>query len=105
MTAVPLEAGTDQKDALMVHSNITVRGRVQGVNFRAYTKDRAEHWGIRGYVRNQRDGTVFIEAEGQEDAMERFLADVRKGSPASEVLDVEVGDGEWKEFSSFAIES
>ncbi len=89
----------------MLHKNITVSGRVQGVNFRAYTKDRAEHRGIRGYVKNQRDGTVYIEAEGQEDSMEEFLADVRKGSPASQVTDVEVGDGEWKEFSTFAIRS
>ena len=48
----------------MVHINIHITGRVQGVNFRTYTKEKAEELGILGFVRNETDGSVYLEAEG-----------------------------------------
>jgi len=48
----------------MKHLNITVKGVVQGVFFRASTKDQADQLGICGLVRNEQDGSVYVEAEG-----------------------------------------
>ncbi|PZX15795.1 acylphosphatase [Palleronia aestuarii] len=75
----------------------TITGRVQGVGFRAFTKDVAEEIGIRGWVRNRADGSVEALADGDLDA---FEARLRKGPPASRVegvtrtpSDEPVGDG------------
>jgi acylphosphatase len=48
------------------HFNIRISGRVQGVFFRASTKAKAEELGISGFVQNEPDGSVYIEAEGEE---------------------------------------
>lgn len=52
---------------------IEVYGRVQGVGFRYYTERKAKELGIHGYVKNRPDGSVKIEAEGKEQALEAFL--------------------------------
>ncbi|HNU41845.1 MAG TPA: acylphosphatase, partial [Cyclobacteriaceae bacterium] len=46
-----------------MHINILVTGTVQGVYYRASTKQKADELGIKGFVRNQPDGSVYIEAE------------------------------------------
>ena len=53
--------------------NIHVWGRVQGVNFRKYTHLKAKELGIKGWVKNEDDGSVSITAEGETKAMEDFL--------------------------------
>ena len=50
----------------MKHFIITVYGKVQGVSFRAATKAIADQLSIKGFVRNQADGSVYIEAEGDQ---------------------------------------
>lgn len=57
----------------MKHYNITVSGKVQGVFYRASTKEKAEQLGIKGFVRNQSDGTVYIEAEGEVSQLDAFI--------------------------------
>jgi len=59
---------------------ITLNGRVQGVNFRANVKDFADEHGIRGYVKNQEDGSVFISAQASENKLKEF-AEWLKSSP------------------------
>jgi acylphosphatase len=49
----------------MKHLDITVKGQVQGVSFRAATKAVADQLGIRGTVKNEPNGDVVIEAEGE----------------------------------------
>ena len=49
-----------------------VSGRVQGVGFRYWVKEEAEALGLKGWVRNLRDGSVEVEAEGEEDALFQF---------------------------------
>jgi acylphosphatase len=53
--------------------SIRVNGRVQGVFFRASTKEVADQLGVRGFVRNEPDGKVYIEAEADEEALKRFV--------------------------------
>ncbi|MCK4341985.1 MAG: acylphosphatase [Phycisphaerae bacterium] len=59
-----------------VRSRVVYSGRVQGVFFRATARDLARGRAVVGYVRNQPDGTVELEAEGVRDEVEAFLAAV-----------------------------
>ena len=86
------------------HYNIKVTGRVQKVGFRFMTMKRAYELGIKGYVRNMKDrDSVYIEAEGDDEAMCTFLAWVKKGPPFSEVKSMEHTEGEVKNYKSFEI--
>jgi acylphosphatase len=58
---------------------IRVTGKVQNVGFRYYTVKTAAEFNINGFVKNQADGSVYIEAEGEADAMEAFLHWCKKG--------------------------
>ena len=57
----------------MKRVSMIVSGRVQGVGFRAYVQDIALGMNINGWVRNLPDGSVEIEAEGPDEAVERFI--------------------------------
>ncbi len=82
---------------------ITIQGRVQGVGFRYYTKIKADSLGISGFVKNQSDGSVYIEAEGEADAMSAFIALCRQGPPLARVINMEVVDDESCGFENFQI--
>lgn len=58
---------------------IRVTGKVQNVGFRYYTAKAAQEFNIDGFVKNEPDGTVYIEAEGMEDALETFTIWCRRG--------------------------
>ena len=68
--------------------HVIVEGRVQGVYFRAYTRDEALNLGLTGWVKNRRDGSVEALVEGEEAAVEKMLLWFRKGSPYSQVENV-----------------
>ncbi len=63
----------------MKHYEIRISGRVQGVTFRWSTQQKAKKIGIYGFVENSPDGGVYIEAEGESDSLNEFLARCRKG--------------------------
>jgi acylphosphatase len=63
----------------MQHFNITIKGRVQGVGFRYSALKAAQAFGIRGFVRNNPDGSVYIEAESPQPGLDLFLEWCRKG--------------------------
>jgi acylphosphatase len=69
---------------------VVVRGRVQGVGFRAFVEDEARERRLAGWVRNRRDGSVEAVFSGAPDQVESMLATVRLGPPASHVAAVEV---------------
>lgn len=70
----------------------TVRGRVQGVGFRANAAAEARRLGLTGWVRNLFDGTVETDAEGPAVAVDAYLAWLRHGPSLSHVTGVDV---EW----------
>ena len=73
----------------------TVRGRVQGVNFRDFVYARAISLGLTGYVRNVRDmRSVEVVAEGQRERLERLLEHLRQGPRGARVHSVDVQWGE-----------
>lgn len=61
----------------MERRRVTYRGHVQGVGFRATTRQRAALYEVTGWVRNEPDGTVMLEVQGTQPEIERFLWDVR----------------------------
>lgn len=69
-----------------------VRGRVQGVWFRASTQKEAERIGLTGWVKNCDDGSVEIHAEGDEESLERFMAWCHEGPALAKVTQV---DRDW----------
>lgn len=87
----------------ILHKKITVSGRVQGVAFRKYTHQMAKKYKITGFVKNLDNGSVYIEAEGQLEQIEKFIAWCHKGSPFSHVEKVEVKEGAPYHYPSFDI--
>jgi acylphosphatase len=75
-------------------ARVVIRGRVQGVFFRAEAGERARSLGLAGWVRNNPDGTVEAVFQGDRDRVESMLAWCRRGPAAANVEDVEV---EWTE--------
>ena len=68
---------------------IKVYGRVQGVSFRYYTQKKAIEHNICGFSRNKADGSVYIEAEGEEIDLEAFSDWCNKGPQWARVIRVE----------------
>ena len=83
------------------HVTIRIRGRVQGVLFRHAAKREAATLGITGFVRNEPDGSVYIEAEGKRDALRTFTDWCRKGPMFARVDSVEIRNGTIKHFPDF----
>ncbi len=67
-----------------------IRGRVQGVGFRAFAQKKALELGLSGYAENLSDGRVEVVAEGDEALLEQFLEFLRQGPRLSRVEEVEV---------------
>jgi acylphosphatase len=88
---------------LMKHINIRITGKVQGVSFRATTKAVADQMGIRGIIRNEADGSVYLEAEGDDVSLEVFLEWCHEGSDRSRIENVEVVPAELKNYQNFEI--
>jgi acylphosphatase len=78
----------------MKRLKITVRGRVQGVFFRDSTRNKASELGICGFVCNQPDGAVYIEAEGDDTPLAQFVQWCREGPQLARVAEVDVDDCE-----------
>jgi acylphosphatase len=66
-----------------------VRGRVQGVGFRYYVRERARSLRLAGWVRNLPDGAVEVLARGERDAVERLRTAIRAGPPGARVTTVD----------------
>ncbi len=77
-----------------VEARVVVSGRVQGVYFRASTRDAARDFGVRGFVRNLPDRRVEAVLQGERAAIEKTIAFMNEGPPGAQVVDVSV---EWRD--------
>lgn len=77
-------------DSLLVQAHVFVSGTVQGVAYRAYTRQIAEDLGIAGWVRNLRDRRVEAVFEGAQEKVDRAVQWCYCGSPSAVVTGVEV---------------
>jgi acylphosphatase len=83
---------------------LIVKGRVQGVYFRASTVQQAQHLGLTGWVMNRQDGSVEAVAEGRSDRIHELIAWCRQGPPGARVDQVDVQRQDFRgEFSEFRI--
>jgi acylphosphatase len=85
------------------HVDIRVQGRVQGVCFRESTRREAQRLGVAGTVRNDPDGSVFIQAEGEEKPLAKLVAWCRTGPPAAEVTRLDVAEGVLRGYDGFRV--
>jgi len=81
---------------------IRVEGLVQGVNFRQAARQQAIRLGITGLARNEPDGSVTIEAEGEAAAIARFVAWCGHGPEHARVSAIAVADGPLVGYPGFA---
>jgi acylphosphatase len=83
--------------------HIYIHGQVQHKGFRFMAMQIAYQRGIRGFVQNKKDSSLYIVAEGEEEQLNGFIAWCRKGPDWAKVDDVTVEDGEVENFTSFDI--
>jgi acylphosphatase len=69
--------------------HVRVTGRVQGVGFRWFVRERARRLGLSGWVRNLRDGSVEVAAAGDRGQLELLLGELRRGPDGASVSEVE----------------
>lgn len=75
---------------MLKHLNIKVNGRVQGVFFRKFTKEQAQKLGLKGTVENLADGSVYIEVEGEQELLDKFIKLCHKGPMMAAVSNVDI---------------
>ena len=87
----------------MKHLDIVVKGRVQGVFYRNNTRKKAQELGVKGIVRNEPDGTVYIEAEGEAKAVEALTEWCKQGPPKANVSDLSIQEGNIQGYRDFDV--
>ena len=80
-----------------------VSGKVQGVWFRANTKQEADRLGLCGWVRNLNDGRVEVMVSGSRDKLSKLLAWLHKGPAHANVTDVSVNELSFQDFEGFNV--
>ena len=83
--------------------DLVIEGRVQGVGYRYSAKMEAESLGIRGSVQNLLDGSVFVTAQGEKEAIDKFVRWCHKGPPGAIVSNIEKIQGKTNKFSEFRV--
>ncbi|MBN8857693.1 MAG: acylphosphatase [Sphingobacteriales bacterium] len=88
---------------MIVSKRAVIAGKVQGVFYRASTKERAIALGVNGEVWNRTDGGVELVAEGEEEQVNALLEWCRLGPPRAEVKELQVSDSTVKGFKNFTV--
>ncbi|MCB0572298.1 MAG: acylphosphatase [Phaeodactylibacter sp.] len=83
------------------HYTFRIRGKVQGVWYRASAQRKAEELGLCGIVRNEADGSVYLEAEGDERQLQAMAEWCRRGPDLARVEEVAIEEGEIRGYTSF----
>lgn len=86
------------------HLIFRVYGRVQGVFYRQSTKSKADELKLAGLVRNEPDGSVYIEVEGTTTALILFREWCEQGPLLASVTHIEVSEGHWQNLKEFVIQ-
>ena len=82
---------------------LIIKGKVQGVFYRATAKDVADLIGVRGWVKNLPDDNVEIVASASEDVLQKFIGWCKQGPPKARVDDVKVEELGLQQFNNFKI--
>jgi acylphosphatase len=87
----------------MKNVRIKIYGRVQRIGFRFGAMQSAYRYGVRGIVQNEEDGTVYIEAEGEDACVDAFVQWCRTGPIGARVEKILIEEGEIRKYESFDI--
>ena len=87
----------------MIARRVHVSGRVQGVFFRAWTRDEARSLGVFGWVRNCSDGSVEAHVEGDDGQVAELIRRMRHGPAHARVTDLEVRDAPAEKLERFEL--
>ena len=79
----------------MTRAHVFIDGRVQGVFYRAFTRELAHNLGLNGWVRNLRDGRVEAVFEGDKKMIEQAIEECYAGPPGARVSHIEV---DWEQY-------
>jgi acylphosphatase len=87
-----------------VRARVIIEGRVQGVFFRHHTQETASRLGVKGWVRNRRDGSVEAVFEGDQDRVDQIIQWCHRGPSGAGVKNVSVTlENPTGEFDDFAV--
>lgn len=75
--------------------SVKIYGQVQGVSYRYYVQKKALKLKITGWAKNEPDGTVIVEAEGMDKALNKLIAWCQKGPSLARIEKVDI---EWKDY-------
>jgi len=87
----------------MIARNIQVFGKVQGVFYRASTKQKADELELKGWVKNEADGSVSINVEGDEISVDEFVQWCRKGPLLAQVDQIKETNVSIANYSHFEV--
>jgi acylphosphatase len=87
-----------------VSYSVRIKGQVQGVSFRYAAREEAARRNIRGFVRNERDGSVYMEIEGARESVEAFLQWCEKGPLGANVAQTIANEMPIRSFERFEIQ-
>jgi len=82
---------------------VKITGKVQNVGFRYFAVKEAQNEGVRGFVRNEPDGSVYVEVEGEEEAVNRFLMSMNQGPSWGRVDRFTVTEQPVRNFKGFTV--
>jgi acylphosphatase len=88
---------------MVKHLIIRIRGKVQGVGFNYSAAIKAELLKLYGFIRNDHDGSIYLEIEGEQNALQNFLSWCQQGPIFARVEAVEVNEGLFRNFNRFDV--
>lgn len=80
-----------------------ISGTVQNVFFRAFVKENAEKYNVKGFVRNLEDGRIEVFLEGEIEEVDRMIELCKKGPKFSQIKNVEIKDEKLQDFKDFKV--
>ncbi len=82
---------------------INIYGKVQGVGFRYSALQKANELGLNGFVKNRTDGSVYIEADGEPEVLDKFISWCKMGPSRARIDDIEVADIPFNNYKCFGV--
>ena len=91
--------------ANLLRIDFIISGKVQGVGYRYFVKEKAESLNIKGHVKNKKDGSVYVAAQGESGDLENLLKFCYHGPPLAIVRNIEKSQKPLANFAGFSIDS
>jgi len=82
---------------------VYIQGTVQGVFFRAFVKEHAEKYNVKGFIRNLEDGRIEIFLEGDPSEVNKMIELCKKGPKHSQIRKVDLKSEKFQEFKTFKV--